>query len=360
MARIDIANIRHAYGRNPKSDTDVALHHVNQAFGDGGLYALLGPPGCGKTTLLNIISGLVTPTLGRVRFNGEDVTDVAASKRNVAHVPETPAVHESRTVRENLAFPLRNRGLKLAEINRRVNEALELTELKGIGDQKARGFAADVRQRIALGRGLVRPDAGGMLLDEPLAAIEPPMKRRMLSRLQEMHKSSGCTLLYATHNQAEALTLASKVVVMHAGQIVQVGSPKDLFERPSHTFVGRFIGSPGMNVIPTSIDGARMRLGEYVAVLPCEPRLRGKPKLEIGVRPESMRLGDTGIPAKIARIEDAGRFRIVRAVVEGHAITVIAEEGEEIPAEPHITFDPAGVHLYADGWRIDLGAKADM
>lgn len=360
MARIDIANIRHAYGRDPKPDADVALRHVNQAFDDGGLYALLGPPGCGKTSLLNIISGLVTPTLGRVRFNGEDVTDVAASKRDVAHVPETPSVHESRTVRENLAFPLRNRGLKPAEINRRVNEALELTELKGIGDRKARGLSADLKQRISLGRGLVRSDAGVMLLDEPLAAIEPAMKRRLLSRLQEMHKRSACTLLYATHDQAEALTFASKVVVMHAGAIVQIGSPTDLFERPSHTFVGRFIGSPGMNVIPTTIDGANMRLGEYVAVLPSEPRLRGKPRLEMGVRPEYIRLGDTGIPAKIARIEDAGRFRIVRTMVEGHSITVIAEEGEEIPADPHVTFDPAGVHLYADGWRIDLGAKATV
>jgi glycerol transport system ATP-binding protein len=356
MARIDLANIRHAYGRDPKSDADFALRHVNQAFDDGGVYALLGPPGCGKTTLLNIIAGLVAPKLGRVRFDGEDVTGVAADKRNVAHVPETPAMHESKTVRENLAFPLRNRGLKPAEITRRVDEALELVWLKGIGDQKARGLTADMKQRISLGRGLVRKDAGAMLLDEPLATVDPQMKRLLRSRLQDMHKRTGCTLLFATDDQAEALTFASKVVVLHAGQIVQIGTPNDLFERPSHTFVGRFIGSPGMNVIPTSINGANMRLGEYVAVLPCQPRLRGRPKLEMGVRPEYIRLGDTGIPAKIARVEDAGRFRIVRTVVEGYPITVIAEEGEQIPADPHITFDPAGVHLYADGWRIDLGA----
>ena len=358
MARIDLAKIRHAYGPNPKSEADFALRLVNQAFEDGGAYALLGPSGCGKTSLLNIISGLVTPTQGRVRFDGEDVTDLPTEKRNIAQVFQFPVIYDAMTVRENLAFPLRNRGVKPAEANRRVNDVLEMIDLKGIADRKARGLTADVKQKISLARGLVRSDVNAILFDEPLTVIDPQMKWRLRAQLRELHKRFGYTMLYVTHDQTEALTFASKVVVMYEGEIVQIGSPEDLFERPSHTFVGYFIGSPGMNTIPTALDGASLRLGDYSAPLPAAPRLRGEPKLEMGVRPEYVRVGANGIPASILRVEDAGRFRIVRMLMQGHAITAILPEGQEIPADPHVGFDPKGVHLYADSWRIDVGAGA--
>ena len=259
------------------------------------------------------------------------------------------------TVRENLAFPLRNRGVKPAEVTRRVNEVLEMIDLKGIADRKARGLTADVKQKISLGRGLVRSDVNAILFDEPLTVIDPLMKWQLRAQLRELHKRFGYTMVYVTHDQTEALTFANQVVVMYEGEIVQIGTPEELFERPSHTFVGYFIGSPGMNVIPTTLDGAAMKLGDYSAPLPTAPRLRGHPKLEMGVRPEYVRIGAQGIPASITRVEDAGRFRIVRAVVQGHAITAISPEGEEIPADPHLTFDPKGLHLYADSWRVDLG-----
>ncbi len=358
MARIDLANIRHAYGPDPKSDADFALRHVNQAFETGGAYALLGPSGCGKTSLLNIISGLVTPTQGRVRFDGVDVTDLPTEKRNIAQVFQFPVIYDSMTVRENLAFPLRNRRVKGLEIRTRVDEVIERIGLKGLADRKARGLTADEKQKISLGRGLVRSDVNAILFDEPLTVIDPQMKWELRAQLRELHKRYAYTMIYVTHDQTEALTFASNVVVMYEGEIVQIGSPEDLFERPSHTFVGYFIGSPGMNVIPTSIDGANARLGNYAAPLPAEPRLRGKPKLELGVRPEYVKLAAQGIPASITRVEDAGRFRIVRAMVEGHPIAAMVQEGEEIPADPHIVFDPKGVHLYADSWRVDVGGKS--
>jgi glycerol transport system ATP-binding protein len=358
MARIDLDRIRHAYGPNPKSEADFALRLVNQAFDDGGAYALLGPSGCGKTSLLNIISGLVTPSQGRVRFNGDDVTNLPTEKRNIAQVFQFPVIYDSMTVRENLAFPLRNRGVKQAEANQRVDEVLGMIGLSGIAGRKARGLTADVKQKISLGRGLVRSDVNAILFDEPLTVIDPQMKWQLRAQLRELHKRFGYTMVYVTHDQTEALTFASKVVVMYEGEIVQIGAPEELFERPSHTFVGYFIGSPGMNVIPTTLDGASMRLGAYSAPLPVAPRLRGKPKLEMGVRPEYVRIGAQGIPATITRIEDAGRFRIVRAMVQGHSITAISPEGDELPADPHITFDPKGVHLYADSWRVDLTVEA--
>ncbi|HVY90707.1 MAG TPA: ABC transporter ATP-binding protein [Hyphomonadaceae bacterium] len=358
MARIDLDKIRHAYGPAPKSDADYALRHVNQAFENGGAYALLGPSGCGKTSLLNIISGLVTPTQGRVRFDGNDVTDLPTEKRNIAQVFQFPVIYDSMTVRENLAFPLRNRGVKKAEANRRVDEVIEMIGLKRQANRRARGLTADEKQKISLGRGLVRSDVNAILFDEPLTVIDPQMKWELRAQLKELHKRFGYTMIYVTHDQTEALTFADRVVVMHDGEIVQIGPPEDLFERPSHTFVGYFIGSPGMNVIPTQVDGAQFYVGRYAAPLPDAPKLRGHPKLEIGVRPEHVRIGTEGIPAQVERVDDAGRLRIVRAVIEGHPIAAVIPEGQELPAEPHITFDPKGVHLYADSWRIDLHAPA--
>src|SRR5690606_5006717 len=335
MARIDLANIRHAYGPDPHNESDFALRHVNQAFENGGAYALLGPSGCGKTSLLNIISGLVHPTQGRVRIDGADVTDLPTEKRNIAQVFQFPVIYDSMTVRENLAFPLRNRGVPRAEANRRVDEVLEMIGLASRAGRRARGLSADEKQKISLGRGLVRADVNAILFDEPLTVIDPQMKWELRAQLKELHRRFSYTMIYVTHDQTEALTFADRVIVMYEGEIVQIGSPEELFERPSHTFVGYFIGSPGMNVIPTTLDGAHVRIGEYSAPLPEAPRLLGQPKLELGVRPEYVRLAAEGIPANITRIEDAGRFRIVHAVVEGHAITAIVPEGEEIPADPH-------------------------
>jgi glycerol transport system ATP-binding protein len=356
MARIDLANIRHTYGAHTDKDELYALRHVNQAFDNGGAYALLGPSGCGKTSLLNIISGLVKPTQGRVRFNGDDVTDLPTEKRNIAQVFQFPVIYDSMTVRENLAFPLRNRGMKKQEIGKRVDEVLEMTGLTPLARRRARGLTADEKQKISLGRGVVRSDVSAVLFDEPLTVIDPQMKWELRAQLKELHRRSGYTMIYVTHDQTEALTFADKVVVMYEGQIVQVGSPADLFERPSHTFVGYFIGSPGMNVIPTRLEGGDVRVGEYVAPLPLTPKFRGSPKLEIGVRPEYVRVGARGIPATIQRVDDVGRLRIVHATVEGHPIVAVLREGEEIPAQPHITLDPKGLNLYADSWRVDLGA----
>ena len=356
MARIEL-DLAHAYGPNPQRDEDYALLPLKMSFEDGGAYALLGPSGCGKTSLLNIISGLVQPTQGRVRFNGEDVTDLPTEKRNIAQVFQFPVIYDSMTVRENLAFPLRNRGVKRAETDRRVNEVLEMIGLKARGNRRARGLSADEKQKISLGRGLVRSDVNAILFDEPLTVIDPQMKWELRAQLKELHRRFGYTMMYVTHDQTEALTFADKVVVMYEGEIVQVGSPEDLFERPRHTFVGYFIGSPGMNIIPTELDGANVRVGEYVAPLPSSPHLRGTPKLEIGVRPEYVRIGGEGIPAKAVRVEDAGRFRILHATMQGHDIAAILREGEEVPADLHITIDPKGLNLYADSWRVEFNSN---
>ncbi|WP_404933047.1 ABC transporter ATP-binding protein [Nitratireductor sp. L15S-10] len=353
MARIDLNNIRHAYLPNPASDDDYALKRVHHTFDDGGAYALLGPSGCGKTTLLNIISGLLRPTEGEILFDGQNVTDLSTEARNIAQVFQFPVVYDTMTVYQNLAFPLRNRGVAADEIERRVRETLTMIDLADRADQKARGLTADDKQKIALGRGLVRSDVSAILFDEPLTVIDPHMKWVLRSQLKELHRRFAFTMVYVTHDQTEALTFADQVVVMNEGEIVQIGTPEELFERPNHTFVGYFIGSPGMNVLPVRIDGQGVHIGDHSIALEGQiPEIRDA-RMELGVRPEYVRIGEKGIPAKIVRVEDTGRRKIVHATVEGETVAAIVPEGAALPGEPHISFDPAGVNIYADSWRVD-------
>jgi glycerol transport system ATP-binding protein len=352
MARIDLNHIRHAYGPNPKSDKDYALKEVHHSWEDGGAYALLGPSGCGKTTLLNIISGLIHPSHGQLLFDGVDVTNLSTQERNIAQVFQFPVIYDTMTVYDNLAFPLRNRGVPEAEIDRKVRETLEMIDLASWAKKKARGLTADQKQKISLGRGLVRSDVNAILFDEPLTVIDPHMKWVLRSQLKQLHQRFGYTMVYVTHDQTEALTFAQKVVVMYDGEIVQIGTPEELFERPKHTFVGYFIGSPGMNVMPVELSGGMAQIGSHQIELPSPVMPANAKIIELGIRPEYVRLGRTGMPVKIAKVEDIGRHKIVRTRLENQDIAIIVEEGGDIPAEPHIAFDPKGINIYADSWRV--------
>ena len=356
MARIDLDHIRHSYLSNPQRDEDYALKEVHQSFADGGAYALLGPSGCGKTSLLNIISGLVAPSRGRVLFGGEDVTDLSTERRNIAQVFQFPVIYDTMTVFDNLAFPLRNRGVAEADVKRRVTETLETIGLADWTHRRARRLTADQKQKISLGRGLVRHDVNAILFDEPLTVIDPHMKWVLRSQLKELHKRFGYTMVYVTHDQTEALTFAQTVVVMFEGAVVQIGTPAELFERPSHTFVGYFIGSPGMNVIPVDLDGATARLGSQVIALSGAVSPSPGARIELGVRPEYVRVGREGMPIRVHTVEDIGRHRIVRGTLEGSDIAAIVPEHHELPAEPRVQFDPKGINIYANSWRQSLGA----
>jgi glycerol transport system ATP-binding protein len=356
MARIDLQHIRHSYLLHPRTEADYALKEVHTSFADGGAYALLGPSGCGKTTLLNIISGLVHASHGQLLFNGVDVNNLTTQERNIAQVFQFPVVYDTMTVYDNLAFPLRNRGVPEADVDRKVREILEMTDLAAWAGRKARGLTADQKQKISLGRGLVRSDVNAILFDEPLTVIDPHMKWMLRSQLRQLHRQFGYTMAYVTHDQTEALTFAQRVVVMFEGEIVQIGTPNELFERPRHTFVGYFIGSPGMNVIPVAIDGRQALLGSRTIELPGIPERTGSEATELGIRPEYVRLGRTGMPVSIRKVEDIGRQKIVRASLEGRDIAAIVGEDDEIPAHPHVTFEPKGINIYAGSWRVEMGA----
>src|SRR5215216_5673562 len=254
MARIDL-DLAHAYRPDPKRDEDYALLPLKMSFRDGGAYALLGPSGCGKTTMLNIMSGLLVPSQGTVKFDGVDVTHATPQERNIAQVFQFPVIYDTMTVAENLAFPLRNRKLPAEQIRKRVGEIAEMLDMSGQLNQRAAGLAADAKQKISLGRGLVRSDVSAVLFDEPLTVIDPHLKWQLRRKLKQIHHELKLTLIYVTHDQTEALTFADQVVVMTRGRAVQVGTASELFERPQHTFVGNFIGSPGMNFLPARRHG---------------------------------------------------------------------------------------------------------
>lgn len=352
MARINLEHIRHAYGEKPESEADYALKEVHHEWNDGGAYALLGPSGCGKTTLLNIISGLLQPSEGRILFDGRDVTELSTQQRNIAQVFQFPVIYDTMTVYDNLAFPLRNRHVPEAEVDRRVRETIDMIGLSGWADRKARRLTADQKQKISLGRGLVRNDVSAILFDEPLTVIDPHMKWVLRSQLKKLHRQFGFTMVYVTHDQTEALTFADKVVVMYDGQIVQIGTPAELFERPSHTFVGYFIGSPGMNLLPAEIDGSTVSLGTDAITLDYQPKIAAGARTELGIRPEFIRLGREGMHVHVRKVEDIGRQKIVRAEFAGKPIAIVLPEDGEIPAEPRITFDPSAINIYADSWRV--------
>jgi glycerol transport system ATP-binding protein len=359
MSQITLSKLAHSYFPNPKGEGDFALKEMDHVWDDGGAYALLGSSGCGKTTLLNIISGLVRPSHGRVLFGNTDVTDAPTAARNIAQVFQFPVVYDTMTVRDNLAFPLRNRGMDAAYIKGRVDQIAAMIGMEDKLSRKARGLTADAKQKISLGRGMVREDVNAILFDEPLTVIDPHMKWELRTQLKSLHREFGHTMIYVTHDQTEALTFADKVVVMYDGRVVQMGTPQELFETPAHTFVGYFIGSPGMNLLDAKINGTRATLsGGEVPLGAAYAVLEGR--TQIGIRPEFAQLTTgPGLPFVLNRVEDVGRHRIIRGTVEGTPLNIIATEGAEIPADANrVAFDAAKINVYANDWRVAPAGKA--
>ena len=363
MAKITLKHLKHSYIENPSNEEDFALKEINAVWEDGGAYALLGPSGCGKTTLLNIISGLLTPTTGKILFNEDNVTETPTTERDIAQVFQFPVVYDTMTVFNNLAFPLRNRGYAEDKVRKRVEQVAEMLELTDSLQTKAAGLTADGKQKISLGRGLVREDLNVIMFDEPLTVIDPHLKWKLRSKLKELHQRIGTTMIYVTHDQTEALTFADQVVVMYEGTVVQIGTPIELFERPKHTFVGHFIGSPGMNILPVSIqndkimfEGNELQLNLSLASLSADQH--ALEKMEIGIRPEFIHFNNAdatdGIPVDVIKVIDLGKYRIVEVKHKEHLIKVVIYEDDEVPSEnPTIYFDSKRTWLYSDSWIVE-------
>jgi glycerol transport system ATP-binding protein len=233
---------------------------------------------------------------------------------------------------------------------------IEVLDLSDKADRKARGLTADEKQKISLGRGLVRYDVNAILFDEPLTVIDPHMKWQLRTKLKDLHRQLGHTMIYVTHDQTEALTFADKVVVMYEGEVVQIGTPEELFDEPAHTFVGYFIGSPGMNVLPCTISGKSASVGNTKIELPGTYKLSGG-NIELGIRPEFVSLSTDrkGLPIRVDAVENIGRFKIVRATLEGHAVNAVLKEGEPVPAEPTMSFESDKINVYENSHLVRAG-----
>jgi glycerol transport system ATP-binding protein len=360
MARIELNEVAHSYLSRPKRDSDYALKRIQNVWGDGAACALLGPSGCGKTTLLNIISGLLVPSKGRVLYDGEDVTGLRPEKRNIAQVFQFPVLYDTMSVYNNLAFPLRNRGVNEAEVRKRVMEIADILDLTSLLGKRAAGLAADAKQKISLGRGLVRSDVAAILFDEPLTVIDPQLKWHLRRKLKEIHEKLKLTFIYVTHDQVEALTFADQVAVMYEGEIVQIGSPQDLFENPEHRFVGYFIGSPGMNFLECTLDGNVAQVDGTSILLDDEMAAKGreaKGKLEVGIRPMYLEVyadsGENRVEAKIKMVEDLGSYKIVTLRVAGKTVKANVAEDQPLPEKrAWLRFPSEWTRLFADGWLI--------
>lgn len=358
MARIDLTDFAHSYNGPAADPASWALKPMSMTWRQGGAYALLGPSGCGKTTLLNLISGLVKPTRGKILFDGNDVTPLSTQRRNIAQVFQFPVIYDTMTVAENLAFPLKNRSVPRDKITERVAEIAKLLDLTPFLGRKATRLSADAKQKISLGRGLVRPDVAAILFDEPLTVIDPHLKWELRSKLKALHRALDLTMIYVTHDQTEALTFADTVVVMQDGMVVQSGTPQQLFEKPEHTFVGYFIGSPGMNIFPAAVQGRRAHIsGHPIALTRNYEKLPSGAKIEIGVRPEFVRVTSpmpTLLSARVERIDDLGRNRFAQVRVGEQRLAAHIPSGTSLAGtDVGLAFDPSHVHVYADSRLIE-------
>jgi len=337
MAEIEVRDIRHVYDQGTQDET-VAIERINLTLEDGTANALLGPSGCGKTTLLEIISGLKTPTDGSILIDGEDVTDKSPGERDIAQVFQFPVIYDSMTVYGNLAFPLRNGGVAESEVEDRVHRVADLLELTDILQDSPSQLGPEMNQLVALGRGIIRSDTSAILFDEPMTDVEPSRKLTIRRRVKEAQQEFDITALYVTHDQHEALTFAEKVAIMRDGRIVQYDTGENLYRNPTNTFIGHFIGSPGMNLFDCEVgknNGTpHAQLQTYSVSLRDELHPVVDPgwtDCQIGIRPSSVtvqvaapREDASYIPAHVDQVEILGGFQIVTATMKGTDVEVKA------------------------------------
>ena len=308
-AAIELRGVTKRYGAQQ------ALSPVDLEIAEGEFFCLLGPSGCGKTTTLRMIAGLELPTGGKIFLGGDEVAQKRASERDIAFVFQLFALYPHMNVRKNIGFSLICEGVPKAEIRSRVEEAARILRIGHLLDKPVSGLASGDRQRVALGRAIVRKPKC-FLMDEPLGALDTELREAMIHELRALHDRLGATTVYVTHDQLEAMAMADKIAVMNAGIVEQVGTPKDIYERPASLFVADFIGSPPMNFLPfrgsLAPGVSQIRLGDGIVGVPAAVEAVGDSDLILGVRPEHVRFSDHGaVKGDVYGAEYLGTTQIV-------------------------------------------------
>ena len=331
MATVTLRDVRKSYGSLQ------VIHGVTVDVADGEFMVMVGPSGCGKSTLLRMVAGLETITAGEASIGGRVVNNLEPKDRDIAMVFQNYALYPHMSVRENMAYGLKIRGLPPADIEARVNRAAGILELGALLERTPRQLSGGQRQRVAMGRAIVR-EPSVFLFDEPLSNLDAKLRVQMRAELQALHKRLSTTSLYVTHDQIEAMTLANRMIVMNAGRAEQIGAPLDVYAKPASTFVASFIGSPPMNLIP----------GE-----------RGGRAVLHGVRPEHLEpcsAADAKLTAAIDLIEPLGADTLAHGVINGARIIVRLPASTTVTEGPlPLTFAPQNEHFFdaASGRRID-------
>jgi multiple sugar transport system ATP-binding protein len=340
MGRITLSDIHKTFGR-----TDV-IHAVSLDIREGELVVFVGPSGCGKSTLLRLISGLDRPTSGTIEIDGRDVTGVTAADRGLAMVFQSYALYPHMSVWQNLAFGLQNSAMPKAEIAERVAAAARMLEIEPLLERRPGQLSGGQRQRVAIGRAIVR-DPTAFLLDEPLSNLDAELRVTMRAELASLHDRLGTTMIYVTHDQVEAMTLADRIVVLRAGRVEQVDTPLELFNRPANRFVAGFIGAPSMNFLAAGLVHAGYQ----------------PPGTEtVGIRPQHLRLArrgeDGAIDADVRLVEALGTETVVHGeTADGNRLLAVLQGQAPLRpgAEIALACEPRNLHCFgADDQRVEV------
>ncbi|MCK9902892.1 ABC transporter [Parafrankia colletiae] len=360
MGRIELDGLTRKYG------DVVAVDGIDLDIADGEFLVLLGPSGCGKSTLLRLVAGLIPPTGGRVLLDGEDITHAAPARRDLAMVFQSYALYPHLTVARNIGFPLRAARLPRAQVRRRVAEVADLLELGALLDRRPRELSGGQRQRVAVGRAIIR-DPRAFLMDEPLSNLDARLRQSTRAQFRTLHERLGTTVLYVTHDQVEALSLATRIAMLDGGRLEQVGTPTEIFDQPASVFVAGFLGSPPMNLLPArleNLDGrVRVRADGIEADLrPGEPdgSVEGVEARDVvfGVRPEHLRLTDgtgrAGTPVLrgvVRAVENLGAEEVAQCAVGGETVQFRGARPLGLaPGQPvQLATAPDHIHLFDRG-----------
>ena len=328
MSNLSLRNIVKRYG------TTEVIHGVDLDIQDGEFVVFVGPSGCGKSTLLRMIAGLEEISGGELRIDGERMNEVAPAKRKIAMVFQSYALYPHMSVYDNLAFGLQTAGEKKDVIDQRVQHAARLLKIEPYLQRKPKALSGGQRQRVAIGRAIVR-EPKLFLFDEPLSNLDAELRVQMRVELSKLHADLGVTMIYVTHDQVEAMTMADRIVVLRDGVIEQAGSPLDLYNRPANRFVAGFIGSPKMNFLEGSLAGCSdstlqvtLKGGELVSAPTTVPALAQGTPVCIGIRPEHVELSDDGLPMQVALTEQLGGNTVLYGMLSAQQSLVVQIVGQ--------------------------------
>ena len=334
MASIRLENVSRRFGAD-----FYALRDVSAEIGDREVITIVGPSGCGKSTLLRIIAGLDFPTSGHIWLGDEEVNSVPARSRNIAMVFQSYALYPHMTCYENLALNLQLKRIAVSEIDQRVRETARMLEIEDLLQKKPRELSGGQRQRVAVGRALIRKPRV-FLFDEPLSNLDALLRERVRHELKELFKKIDATVVYVTHDQVEAMTLADRVLVLDHGRIQQVGTPAELYWHPENSFVGAFIGSPAMNIFDGFLQNGACRLGPSTL----ETTVNRSGPVTVGIRPEAIKLG-SGMPARVSWVETLGAQLLIGAKV-GDVLLIILSSERSVSDSIQLSIDSRDVHVF--------------